>query len=235
MWWPAGLTVLAGVYSMGATLLALRASQLLPRSRYRRYAISAFWATLTLFNVAFTSLQLAHILGASPPTIYVLYVLQTLIGAPSIVILVSIVLRAMLPEWPEAFGTGFFTAVAITSLALVIHGGSTITSSDAWGLHHLPNLEIARILVAIAYVMAPGVLAGLLFVTGLRDSATGATRTRFILFGFSVLIMFIPHAIQYVISIDGFLIFLLPAISGTGALLGWQSYRIQASASSGNG
>jgi hypothetical protein len=115
---------------------------------------------------------------------------------------------------------------------LVIKPGYIGPISDAWRVEFLPNSIAARWLIGGVYVAVP-----ILFAARICWTTRCALRfgNRVHKFGLSIVMMFVPSAIEYVVLVPGFWNVFLASLSAVGAILGLLSYRDIESPSSGNG
>lgn len=205
-------------------MLALKAAQQAKETEGKDAVwLSIYWSALLGYALMFTAQRMASELGASDATVKTLYFVATTFGAASLIGLSAIILHALLRPWASGFATGITTGLAALIVYLIIAPGVTGPMHGTWSTEFLPNLLTTRILIALAYMGAPLVFAGMV-VYAAKD-VDAVTRKSMAMFMVSVLLVYESNAIKYVVSLPDLTHLFLAALMAAGTFVGWRSYK----------
>lgn len=217
------LTVASGIAASAFCILALRAArQHKQQNAQTTVFLTSFWGTVAAYMISFTVLRIAYGFHADPAILNGIYCVQTLSGASTVISLAAIMFGVLLRPWWGGFVTGIFLGLAVLTVFLIFQRGADIVVQDSWSIEFLPVAIEARVLVAVVYVIMPVAMGAL--VTFVARKAEPVTKTRFLLFSTSVVLMYIPNAIKYVFVFEAAANFVLAFIMTIGTYIGWRSY-----------
>lgn len=211
------------VATLAAGLVAAGASALTWRDVHRagrRPALAVFWASALAFALLFTALR--GVAWADGPGLDVLFYAQTFAGVVTAGALYYIVAQAV---WARGrLGAEVASILSAATLTLMLSEGLMGPYHTAGGVEFSPMSTWAKALIAAGFVGAPAALAlTMAWVLWRRDAGDAALRGT--LFSASVILMFVPNALRYLLVPTALEGVVMAACMALGACFGWYAYR----------